>query len=982
MSHYLGRRVDDGRTVDQNAPLLLTPGAGPNGPALFVMLHFDRIVLNGGARLSVDLGYGTDVFTSGSGTDLWTRPIDTANLPITIRITGGTGSARLFEYGSGERAIPPGHAPGTDRGSLTNPDVFLHGDPYTEPTYETRLECNPGFAWRNADCSLPLISNAARQRAAAATGIIVEVHDDHVSSCSGTLIGADLFLTARHCLTDPSGADRLSASVSFDYATACDGTRPAGHVTRFFKVLGEVASGSPPNGTEPPPSIDWVVVRLNAAPGALPAPIPLRDAALMVGETIFTMHHPNGAAKKTQDGSFSNLGVNGFDFAGGSSGSGLFDSSGQLVGAALSQGSGCSVTYAPVSAVKATLNNPPAPPAPLDVMIVFDKSGSMASAAPPTGRTKLLEAQDAASLFVNLVRDGAGDRLGLVTFSSTAALDAPLTLAAAAKPTLVGMAPFTSGLIGAIAAGGSTSIGAGIGVAQFAIGAGTNRAILLLTDGLQNTLPMIAEVEPFLGSTKLNVIGLGSDADIDAPLLHHVASSHGGHFTRALDGIALKKFFGVSFGNIFESGALIDPDHSLRAAQAVSSPHTFRVCGEERITVVLGWDDPATPLNAHILTPTGKPINARKMQPVRGRTWAFWRIPLPHAGERDGEWSFTVDRVPTGGEFPPAPTDVRYFFLVICAGGPKLMRLPTRKRIYTGDVVHPMVGLHYANGTVPHNAQVELIVESPTVALGELTTQAGLRSPSGGADPVNGFHATLQAIAHGHGGMLPVHPRTTTLPLFDDGDHADGALEADGFFNNPLKDLTRVEGTYNFRAVATFGNGCKATREAMWSVHVEPGIDPGRTHTSVIDVSGGTGNSGTIVIVPADVHGNPLGPGRGDRFDVTPLPGVVIDGPVKDKGDGSYQIPVSWGAGAAPGVVVKQPDRDPVPLVPGGTFDPPGAPDCTPIAGKLLDCLGLHGADASCVRVTSVNIAIDLHDKKCNCHDKKPHDGKCRCGKG
>ena len=86
---------------------------------------------------------------------------------------------------------------------------------------------------------------------AAAVGIIVEVHRDpaigpHVSSCSGTLIAPDLFLTARHCLNDPSGEDLRSASVTFDYATDCDRSRPPGHVTRFFKVIEEVASGGPP----------------------------------------------------------------------------------------------------------------------------------------------------------------------------------------------------------------------------------------------------------------------------------------------------------------------------------------------------------------------------------------------------------------------------------------------------------------------------------------------------------------------------------------------------------------------------------------------------------------------------------------------------------------------------------------------------------------------------------------------------------------
>jgi hypothetical protein len=487
----------------------------------------------------------------------------------------------LREFGSGEPSIPDGHTPGTPFGSQSDPDVFLQTNPYQEPIYETRLECTPGFAWRNAACALPTVPTAVKDRVKAATGIIVEVDPGSVSSCSGTLIGADLFLTARHCLTDPAGEDVRSSSVTFDYATNCDGTRPAGHVTRFFKVLGEVVSGSAPTGAEPPKSTDWVVLRLDAPPGALPPPLTTRDAALMIGESIFTMHHPNGAAKKTQEGSFHGGSITGFDYAGGSSGSALFDINGNLVGGRLSSGSGCSVVYAPVGAVKAALATPPPPPAPLDVTIVFDRSGSMGSAAPPIGRTKLQEAQDAASLFVRLVRDGAGDRLGLVTFSSTAALPVAPGPAATTKPILTGPPPFTSGQIGAITASGATSIGAGVGTALLTFPGGSNqRAILLMTDGLQNTLPMVEEVEGSLGSTRLSVVGFGSDADIDASLLSRLARQHGGQFTRALDGLALRKFFGLSFGNIFETGALSDPEFILRAAQQTSESHLFNVCGE------------------------------------------------------------------------------------------------------------------------------------------------------------------------------------------------------------------------------------------------------------------------------------------------------------------------------------------------------------------------------------------------------------------
>jgi hypothetical protein len=960
MSHNLGPIVQNGTVITHNNGLDLDPPGTPH----FVMLHFDSVQLNGGAKLTVALGYDTDSFGASAGGDFWSRPADPGpGGKIAIRIVGGTGSARLKEYGKGEPTVAPPTVTNPS-GSTSNPDVFLHASPYEEPDFETRLECTPGFAWVQAACGLaPSVPDVARERVKAATGIIVEVHDGHVSSCSGTLIGSDLFLTARHCLTDSDHADLASASVTFDYHTNCDRTRPAGHVTRFHKVIAEVAFGEPPmDTTNIPVANDWVVVRLDAPPGALPPPLEMRDAQLMANETIFTMHHPNGAAKKTQTRVHGGGDqIRNFDFAGGSSGSALFDVNGRLVRGPLANGGGCGVFFAPLAPIKAALTAPPPPPVPFDVMVVFDRSGSMASTAPPVGRTKLDEAQDAAALFIQLVREGQGDRLGLVTFSAQAALDAGLAPAATAKPALVGPPPFTTGKVGAIAAGGTTSMGAGLGAALlgFGAGSGNTRGVLLLSDGLENTVPMVAEIEPFLGTTRVNVIGFGSDAEIDGPLLNRLARDHGGQFTRSLDGLTLRKFFGLAFGNIFENGALSDPEAILHANQAASDPHRFGVCGEERITVILGWDDPAVRLRAQIRTPAGNPLNPRQVRPVQGRSWVFYRIPLPHQGERDGTWQFTVERVPTGGEFGPPPTDVRYFFLVVCAGGPRLVRLEQRKRLYTGDRFHPMVALHYPDRTVPHHAKVELFIDAPGIALGQLTTEAGLRPPETSGDAVDAFHATLQAVARGAGGTLPVSITQRRVVLHDDGEHEDGALEPDGIFNHPLPDLTKVEGTYHFRAVAMYGENCRASREALWSVHVEPGIDPGRTTVTL--------DGDTLVLVPRDRYGNPLGPGRGDRFTVSPLPGVSVTGPVQDKGDGSYQVPIAWDpASVTPGVIVQQPERPAVPLTPTGSITPPShGIVCAEVAGELLECLGLRDPSVTCVRVKSVSIEVELKDKDC-----------------
>ena len=550
-----------------------------------------------------------------------------------------------------------------------------------------------------------------------------------------------------------------------------------------------------------------------------------------------------------------------------------------------------------------------------------------------------------------------------------------------AKPLLVGPPPFTSGDIGATTAGGATSIGAGLGNALLAFPSGTpnGRAILLLSDGLQNTPPMIEEIEGALGATRLSVVGFGSDAEIDGPLLSRVARQHGGDFTRAIDGLSLRKFFGLNFGNIFEAGALGDPEHILKGSQRESEPHRFHVCGEERFTLVLGWDDPATPLQANIRTPAGNAVNQKLIEIEYGRSWAFYRVPLPHNGERDGEWWFTVSRAPiitvAGGEAESdvnaqqdGPRDVRYFYLILCDGGPKLTQLGGPRRVYTGDAIDPRVGLHYPNGTTPRPATVELTITGPQVALGQLVSAAGLRPPDVAADAVGAFRATLQAIAREAGGALPVGRSSITVPLFDDGDHDDGAMEPDGIYNHRLTDLTKVEGTYEFRAVATFGEGCRATREAHWSIHVEPGIDPGCTKVTLVDISEQPGGrQGTLVICPCDRYGNPLGPGRGDTFTVTPWPGVTIDGGLRDRGDGCYSVPVSWDPAVVnePGVVVGQPDRPPVVVSPTGGGPGRPCPPCDDAAEKLLDCLGLPGVDVKRARIKSVNVEIDLDD--CGC---------------
>ena len=62
-----------------------------------------------------------------------------------------------------------------------------------------------------------------------------ELPQKNLSTCTVTLIGPDLAITAGHCMPDLDLV--ASASVIFGYQTNCDGTRPAGYSPQVCKVI-------------------------------------------------------------------------------------------------------------------------------------------------------------------------------------------------------------------------------------------------------------------------------------------------------------------------------------------------------------------------------------------------------------------------------------------------------------------------------------------------------------------------------------------------------------------------------------------------------------------------------------------------------------------------------------------------------------------------------------------------------------------------
>ena len=906
----------------------------------FVILHFQNVSLPANNSLVVELGYDKDVFTSADGTDFWTRPANIYDLagglvPIHYITKGSTkGMVELDRYGRGER-----HPGVYDLMALSNCDPFMKDPTYLEPIYDPFWYCSEPPMWEN----VAKVGDPAdvRTRVARSVGILITVESQagvvSISTCSATLVDADKVISAGHCHTP---AEAITGSVTFDYQTDSAGNRPIGYNATFFKVSNVVKHRYDAGG-------DYSLLQLATAPAGIPA-IQMRPDIPSPGEQVFGIHHPNGAVKKlsvphpTFDSVLAssptavNVPTN-FSVSGGSSGSGLFDTAGRIVGI-LSNGNPCGrygspvpLNYWPIASV--LLDIAPAPPPPLtrDVMVVFDRSGSM-SMDDGTGRSKIETARDAASLFVQLVKAGTGDRVGLVSFSTAASVPADFGIApvvAASKTALIGPAPYSGGKVGLLAPGGATSIGDGLEKAriQFPAPGANPRAILLMTDGLQNTPPLIGAVEGALSGIDVHAIGYGTESSLDGALLAALTAGHNGIYTRAGNGLALEKFFSHAFGNIFQAGVLMDPEYAFAENQRSATPQTFDVCGEEAITVVVGWERPDATLLVEVRTPGGAAITSGSAgtESATGQTWTFLRIPLPRAGERDGNWAVTVFRPGGGGEFPPPAPALRYFINVVPTGGPRLARLPDDRRYYTGDPINPLVLLRYRDGTWPDGAKVKLTVSKPDAGAGNILTTEKLGPPvTLDLDTVPARQATLLALERTLGQPLFTY-KENSVDLGDGPDSTNGRMEPAGIFGKPLNDELDVEGNYTLHYMATYGEGCMARRELLSSLHVDVGIDPGQT--GVTATFGGDNPDGSrdvaVVVTPRDRYGNHLGPGRGDSLTVTGFPGTTLTGPPVDRGDGSYSIPAKWhpASGQQPGLVVGQPGRPPVTL---GSGPPPG----------------------------------------------------------
>jgi hypothetical protein len=313
----------------------------------------------------------------------------------------------------------------------------------------------------------------------------------------------------------------------------------------------------------------------------------------------------------------------------------------------------------------------------VDVTLVIDRSGSMSLPSGTGVGSRLDDAVDAADMFGDLMEEGRSDggvnRIGIISYStnaSNAALNMPLQ---DVDLTLRDPGGAFETTLAALNASGMTSIGAGIEAAVDQLcpggscatyvpppGENERKAILLLTDGKENTPPCLqagcggggAEIDyTTLDVTQLCAVGLGNAASINGELLTILAERQGGIYLNNTDssGDDLKDFFTKCFAELTDEFIGLDPAGTLGAGEPAGPIVPYESCDDWRITFTSGWTRSTLPgdrLQLLVTSPNGDAwvpsLGFGEMSSEQ--SWAFKRCPLPYLGQAEGIWKMQLLR--------------------------------------------------------------------------------------------------------------------------------------------------------------------------------------------------------------------------------------------------------------------------------------------------------------------------------------------------
>jgi hypothetical protein len=299
-------------------------------------------------------------------------------------------------------------------------------------------------------------------------------------------------------------------------------------------------------------------------------------------------------------------------------------------------------------------------------VMVLDQSGSMLwnSGLTSVGlplRNDVLKF--AAPTFIDVIQENNGigvvafdhdgyDRMPVTTIGPAGALD---PARATAKAAIAAHTPNPNG---------STSIGDGVEHAHNllgAVGAFDHEAIVVFTDGFENTAKFLADVQGMINE-RVFAIGLGTAEDINPAALTKLTNDTGGYLlltgTVGPDNLfLLSKYYLQILAGMTNQNIVMDPQGYLATGQKHRIPF---VLNEADITsdVILLSGAPPTAFRFTVETPAGDVIDPSiagtnpTVAFVQGQHASYYRMALPAAiglaGAGPGTWYAVLTLDPTG----------------------------------------------------------------------------------------------------------------------------------------------------------------------------------------------------------------------------------------------------------------------------------------------------------------------------------------------
>ena len=281
------------------------------------------------------------------------------------------------------------------------------------------------------------------------------------------------------------------------------------------------------------------------------------------------------------------------------------------------------------------------------VALVLDRSGSMADVA-NSGFTKSLLLKSAVGVLHALMQDN--DQIGIARFDHEA--DALLAM----TPKSAGLGTTLTG--NGLDPRGATSIGAGILVGSGLInGPGAtkpNKALVVLTDGNENTDPLISALPGGTINQTTFAVGLGLPGQVSDPILTQISANSGGYLlvtgnmTDDTERFKLAKLFIQILKDATRNQTVLDPQ-GLLLWQGAPQEIPFQVSDAEVSIDVVALCPIPQALKFELVTPSGKIIDAGKagVEPnvryILGPEVAYYRLMLPAllgdpAGSHRGLW--------------------------------------------------------------------------------------------------------------------------------------------------------------------------------------------------------------------------------------------------------------------------------------------------------------------------------------------------------